>query len=182
MVYTQLMILVGTILTRKQVEEILKNKNVDLDEDDDIVEIFNNMLKEPTSNAARQVQLFSFPCCFASDVFILGSKVHSYYRKYVNCRDCKEYACCDMCIGETTGGYYNVVEIAENPIEIAKEKICICCNSDQFSKGKCRLCFNKNVQKKWTAPWYFEKVFKMLKIKNGEIGYYYMLNDCLSCT
>lgn len=139
MVYTELYILVGIPLTIQQLKILLP----DLTEEDDVTDQFDEHYVAHEEGKST-MKLFSYPCCSESNglIYILGYEVHRYYRKYVQCKNCEEHSVCDICIGETTGGYYDVSAIHNGLVSIPPEKICQVCHSDKVDEvGKCRLCF-----------------------------------------
>lgn len=63
--------------------------------------------------------------------FIIGVALHVYYRRHnIKCRDCKEFTCCDTCIGQTNNGFYDVSGICDKPTEVNLRHICFACFAD----------------------------------------------------
>jgi hypothetical protein len=196
MVYTEFWIVVGLKLSREQIlKYILDATGVIPTEDDEIDELFMETVvrpKLPKAGYARDLTLFQFVCCSESNgkVFILGHQVHKYYRKFVQCQNCEKYSVCDLCIGETSNGWYDVEKILNEPVEIPSEKICQNCLSDNVeSNGRCTLCFAGKPKFGGGLSGYGRHVntFAIEKLgwptdKPVPVAHYYMTNDCLSCS
>lgn len=200
MVYTELLIIKGIVLTREQILKVLPK---DLNEDCDLYdEFYDHVIDGWEQNLKGQpgLRLFGFPRCSASagELFILGYVAHTYYRRFEMCKFCEDHSVCDFCIGKTTGGYRNVDAIFEAPVEIKSERICRNCKSDQVESYEtragetgrvCKLCnfVQSNVKEEGRYPsGYTQTLVKFLETLGMEIttnpGYFYMLDDCLSCT
>ena len=63
--------------------------------------------------------------------YILGTIVKRYNRIAVSCDKCKEYSCCNHCIGLTDNGWYDVSRICYHIVPISKSQICQYCSNDQ---------------------------------------------------
>ena len=198
MVYRKLLIVTGVILTREQLYEALFCHGVDMKEQDpsELEELVKlNILDEAPEKKNFEcrggLKLFQFPsCCSANSgkFFLLGYEIHAFYRKHVQCSDCEEHSVCELCIGETSGGWYDVQKILDGPVEVPREKMCYICHSDKVgTNGRCDLCFINNKGHEDRRD-YQEKHLRTFVRKNfvpeGEIkvANYYMVDDCLSCT
>jgi len=207
MVYTQLIIVYGAMVTLEDLRKVTD----DVDED--------GCLDNPTlpKLAGHQVEIFSFPCCSKSGckLYVVGYLMHTYYRKLTRCDKCPSYCVCDECIGMTNNGYYNVNDIVDKPVEVNMRHLCLCCFADNKKdlnapkesieeKGAkfmnhcpshesipCETCGNR--QDGRFAPetavkrgFYHKALNNFLRNdcdrENTECKFYYMLNDCLSCT
>lgn len=205
MVYTKLIIVSGLMLTKEQIITALKQFN------ENLAKMIDGMSEENLTDALPQIiedyfledadgfwddnkkerpHLFQFPCCSENKdkLFLIGYNLHTYYRRCVHCRDCQEYTVCDKCIGETSGGWYDVGKILDGPVIVARDKMCLACNSDQMDAHKrCRCCF-RNAPKDDYKTYYEENLIRfateVLKMtpETCTPAYYYMLDDCLSCT
>lgn len=181
MVFTELMIIKGTILSTEQLFEMAKkldlihnpdnNKFQKLcveiyelwksEEDDlryEIIESVNVYLKNYPGN----LEIYRFPCCTENeDSFIFGECIKSFDRIVIKCDKCpNQYICCDKCIGYTTNGYYDVVKILNEPVIAKKE----------------------DVEDIDPTSFYINKFSKKILDKTFDTEFYYLLNDCLSCT
>ena len=165
MVYAELWILEGVVITKAQVGEFLF---VDTNSD-----IFWETL-EYYNQTHKYLYFFSFPCCspIRNEFFIFGRKVHTYYRRSISCIDCQSD--CNHFIGETNAGNYDVHNILSNSVQIPFQKICISCYSDQVQNGRCSVCFYR---KEIDMP----RLHAYEEFPDSFIEFFYMINDCLSC-
>jgi hypothetical protein len=109
---------------------------------------------------------------------------------------CGNYYVCKTCLGDTTNGYYDVSDILDNVAEVNTNYICNNCNHDNktniYSKQKaCKECgiipSNKqNLSDNQSYCRVYKDVSKYMRKYDKDfvpdIKFYYMLNDCLSCT
>lgn len=189
MVYSRIFIIHGIVLTREQVIarlelsedlEVLNGTDMTTRFYDDIIDGYENL------QGTRGLRLFSFPCCSenADKLYILGYEENCFYRKYVLCRECKDYSVCNRCIGETSRGWYDVDSIFEGPVLIPEEKICEKCHFDSVENGRCRNCNWENTRRsnQYRSKYILNFAKKMELEHDAGPGYYYMIDDCLSCT
>ena len=127
MVYTTLKVVLGFVINKAELLELLEMKG----EDDnlreyDIVKLFDDL------DYGKNINLYRFPCCSESsnELFIIGIERHKYYRQPVRCHDCQQYTVCDRCIGHTNNGYYDVCAIFQRPIEVNVRHVCPWCFHD----------------------------------------------------
>lgn len=60
----------------------------------------------------KGVKLYAWPCCSGVEgKYLLGHSVKKYSRLTVKCDVCEEYTCCDVCLGLTENGLYDVRKI-----------------------------------------------------------------------
>jgi len=205
MVYTKLFIVSGLLLSKEQIItalETVAEEELKAIAEEDLEEALPELFREHLVRANPELwmkhcgghypKLYSFPCCSESSGkwFVLGFKVHAYYRKHVHCGGCPENAVCDMCIGETNNGWYDIDAIFNRPTRILREKICWLCNSDQVEVNhRCKLCFINNPEARQNMLSHSEKKLdrfakEFLDFMPGTyaIAPYYMVDDCLSCT
>lgn len=210
MVYTKLHIVSGLLLTREQIINALKDlakvdfKGMEEQENsDELADRFNEAFVKPdkqrwTIYDGKYPTLFSFPCCSKSEgkFFILGFKLHTYYRRHVQCKNCKEFSVCDKCIGETSNGWYDIDKIFDEPTRIPREKVCGFCHSDQVEANfRCKCCFRENPEKeralvagKPVPTGQEERLGRFARETLGllpetySVAHYYLIDDCLSCT
>lgn len=209
MVYTTVEIVLGVIMSREELEKI-----VDLDED--------GYVEDPVLDTIRgvySVRIYMYPCCSEArgEQYLIGVPLHTYYRKHgVRCGDCEEYSVCDMCIGITNNGFYDVCAIHNGPVEVPLRHICQHCFADnkkdlqapekdlpivgnqiQGSSSDsqalpCETCGREpdwrfspeNVLTGRTSMYRLlrETLNGHLVPKDKKIAFYYMVDDCLSCT
>jgi len=117
MVYTKLFIVVGVIVSKSEIKSMLKITNTD-----DI----------PYYYIHDDIEIFRFQCCSDSSnkKFLIGIKLHTYYRKYINCNNCGANSVCDKCIGYTNNGYYDVQTILNQPTKVNIRNVCMNCYAD----------------------------------------------------
>lgn len=155
------------------------------------------------------VKIYSFPCCHESKCgYIIGRIVRTYVRRNDGdnrCPDCKYYIpgddsplvkisdvapdqkvkkliSCGKCIGLTENGFYDVCAFQDGPIECPSAHMCTFCYHDNRKDFTvCEKCNNeKGIRLGWGSR--ARPVDEFLK-KLGQKGkYYYMVNDCLSCS
>nr|QBK86397.1 MAG: hypothetical protein LCMAC102_01920 [Marseillevirus LCMAC102] len=174
MVYTQLNIVAGVILTKEE-----KNK----------------IEEELDKSSILQFHGPMGGCCIKKrKMHLFGVCVHTYYRYHQRCENCEKYTVCDECIGQTNNGHYDVLTIAESDVKVERRHLCPCCFSDNKSDyDRCKTCNSKFDETprsfdKWlTNVSYFHLLGELLK--DLEIGrsltdfdFYYSVDDCLSCT
>lgn len=157
------------------------------------------------------IGLVAYPCCssLAGEQWILGTIIKTYYRlSGMGCARCEEYTLCDPCIGETEGGWYDVEKILDEVQVIDREKICPTCSSDKVVGGRCQICHayshylvRKRVPEAVVpgAEGVIEEVVTVepycmiankkvlaqdlqLDLVAHPVKFFYMLDDCLSCT
>lgn len=185
MVYIKLLIINGCVVTQEDVKKYLSNYIDDVSQIDDfdVYDQFSKIYKENTVHYDRR-KLFYFPCCSESgnNKFIFGEVVHIYYRKYVRCEKCPEYAVCDYCIGVTNNGHYDIDSIFNKPVQVELSHLCSTCfhdNKKPLDKGDiCECCNSKlNIVIKDN-----KLKCKVFKDTFSKLSYYYMIDDCLSCS
>jgi len=194
MVYSNLYIVNGILLTLNHIETIIGRK---LEEDEDAADAVHDMIKKSKLYQKRMygcatIRLYNFPCCSASNGkwFLLGIEAHQYYRKTLHCANCEDYSVCDICIGETSGGVYDVEAISQGPVEVPADKLCERCYSDKVNAfRRCDTCFMRQRPKVENSkpPTYGHsydilRLAKEFGLSNTETHHYYMVDDCLSCT
>ena len=144
----------------------------------------------------------SSPCCKGNSkdfCYIIGVKIAEYERIYHHppdygcdcdpdsyCKklvkgqcDCKEYTMCDLHIGYTTNGYYDVVKQAKYINELDARDMCHCRNHINGGvRDKCNHCHN------YQQLQMDNSIFDCLNLpfvpKN--FGYFAINDDCLSCS
>jgi hypothetical protein len=206
MVYFTFELFAGIVVTKEELIE----KGVTFDEDNDM----NREQQIIHSASGSGLSIYTFPCCSKSraKIYIIGRKVHVYYRKYTKCGQCDKYSVCDTCIGETNNGNYNVDKILDEPVKVNMNHICYYCFSDNrkhlgyptinvpvvdgmcvISKDHpivpCNTCGRKP-DRRFNAEQTFEKSltyrnihgFSKVFFPDKKINIYYTLDDCLSCT
>lgn len=209
MVYTTVSVIYGVILNRKEVMKLLE-----IDSEEDLDEFLFDDLYISQKVGSVDIKLYRFPCCSESkdEKWILGKEMHKYYRRFVEkCPDCGEYTYCDRCIGATDNGYYPVIEIFNQPIEVDIRHLCFNCFHDnrkdmgyRYTTAKivnnrflrddynpelikrCEVC-NIKSENIYRSPQDFMKfTYDFINRKLNTYGknpkFYYMLNDCISCT
>ena len=175
MVYTIVLIVGGIKLNRNEVQTYF-----DVDEygyvDDDVLE--------------GKIKLYSFPCCskLQGQTYILGQKIQKYHRKIKECGqpfDDGSYICgekrivCDKCLGETTNGPYDVIKIYEEPTTCNPKHLCGNCKSDNREEFTiCKMCNLEYNEVKFGSAT-LDKISEEVK---APIEFYYMIDDCLSCS
>jgi hypothetical protein len=198
MVYSKLYIVIGTVLTR---EEILKSGMLELIDDNISDEMLDDENWRIDSNGRGFIlKLYRFPCCSKSTekLYILGRRLYSYVRYHIRCEKCSKYSLCDTCIGSTRNGIYDVGKILHTPTECPRENVCMHCYNDNRKEfDTCKECnsrknwnnrFDHGQEEKMENMYEYEMIQKVLKdadvenYKDKHIGFYYMLDDCLSCT
>jgi len=124
MVYTTVSIILGIHLNREELKEILR-----VDELGEFDE-FDRDLEHKIIN--KNVEIFKIPCCESENKqYFVGLQMHTYYRKHgIKCDNCDKYSCCDNCIGQTNNGFYDIVRMADNPVEVNSQHVCLHCFSD----------------------------------------------------
>lgn len=103
---------------------------------------------------------------------------------------CGEYYRCNLCLGKTTNGYYNVCKILEKFIRVPDYDVCSSCNN--HLKIKETDINNKSLKCTWCQKYIVTmenksipesiKIFKAHLQNKCTSGYFLTINDCLSCT
>lgn len=199
MVYTKIYIIAGIKVSDESLKKFLADQDCYFGDPEGLEKeaVFNAWKKyKKTSRKSKQflfstgTKLFSFPCCSESTDWLLGYISHTIYRQHISCRTCEEFSACEKCFGQTPYGWYDVTDIFNGPVEIESSKICHNCSSDQVDKvRRCQVCFiDAKPQKKegYQRKEYFKGGSQLLGVTDPkqevEIKYFYMLDDCLSCT
>lgn len=198
MVYFILDIILGVAVTREEIETICDVDDSGFVEDS----VLDTLL------CRKDVEVCQFSCCSKSNgkLYLIGIRMHRYYRKSTRCENCPNYCVCDTCIGQTNNGHYDVEAILDGPTEANLRHVCLHCfadNREDLGAPKedssavgpqgmpCKTCGLKpddrfTPTKKLTRLHYHEQLkalFKKYEVtKNKEIKFYYMVDDCLSCT
>lgn len=122
-------------------------------------------------------------CSGLQNKFILGTLVKSYHRLKIKCDECEKYTSCDKCLGMTENGYYDVETISENVVQLPNECVCFACGNDKKCDSPCKFCNYETLGKTCEIEEH-TLLDKRLDgfLRNREIGYYYMLDDCLVCS
>lgn len=204
MVFTQLMVIKGYLLSQNDVFDFVRflQKNMksirhqyeflrmDIDKIDDKDDWFMSYIPNINDFISRfkGIQLFTSPCC--SDVacksFILGNKIKSYDRLNAKCNNCPSpHTLCDNCLGQTENGFYDVTKIFDKITQINEFHVCKYCNNDKRGDSEnCKFCnwrsiIDKNIS---LSPTDNKDIRLKDWISNRTANYYYMLDDCLSCS
>src|SRR5579872_3283517 len=131
MVFSTVMVIRGFPITKEE----MVNNGVEFPEDEensslflDIEETIRDFVETPQDK--KEVEVYGFPCCskLEGKVWIVGKMVLSYERvkssrfdnKYIkNCplKKCEKYNMCDLCIGQTQAGWFNVIKIFDELVE-----------------------------------------------------------------
>ena len=203
MVFTKIMILKGYLLTVNDVFEFVEYlqkllgvhkkyyKFLDVELSD--IKDKNEWLIDNTHELNKilfrfkQIQLYTYPCCSdLQDVYYILAQCIKYYdRIYVECKNCSNFYCCDACMGQTENGYYDMKKVLDEIVEIDEKHICKWCNNDKRSDTKnCNFCDWQNLKSlgMHKRPIIFIDPRLSEWAKNKPIKYYYMLDDCLSCS
>lgn len=199
MVFTKIWIVAGIEVKKDLLEKFLIEKgfiNVSPEYEADRKEMLSEYLEEGFNqwkkdlayiHWCRNIRLFTGICCSkASDTVIIGTVIHNIYRRHVKCDQCELYTCCDDCVKQTIYGSYDVDKIHQSPIRIPCEKICKACNSDQVQDtGRCRNCFYHNSPTNSAGNVFSHTSEEFLfskEIPQTDIGFFLILDDCLSCS
>ena len=183
MVFTELYIIKGVIVTKEQVRAFVFSKIPDYQEEDDetLPELIGtaNSILEKEKYPGVFPRFFDFPCCSKlNDVkAIYGWKAKSYHRRMHRCKNCDKYSVCDKCICSTENGFYDVNKIIDEPVEVNPKHLCENCDHDHRYENFmfCSVCGTEESDIERKSNYQFEQF-------PGPVKYYYCLNDCLSCT
>jgi hypothetical protein len=142
----------------------------------------------------------------AENTFVIGFDLHTYYRYHnTGCEKCEKYTCCDTCIGQTSNGFYDVVKMQEEIIEVNLRHVCLHCYADnRFDLGMgtiewvhnklkcCKTCGKypaypeKSPEDALARDYHVEQLRKFIDkrevIKGRHIGFYYIMGGCMCCT
>lgn len=199
MVYTKVYIVFGLIVDRRDLRKILKKVN--LEYSDDEYHYLIQYHKDLTIEARRIMNHEKDPS------FWVGIILHTYSRYIMHCLDCPKLSSCDMCIGSTSNGYYNITEITKEPQEVNIRNICMYCFHDNrvdlktpisdweiidgkiqidksFKSNRCTNC-NQEQTNRFSPETVLKREFmyeRMKKLSKSEPKLYYILDDCLCCT
>ncbi|QGR54288.1 hypothetical protein [Moumouvirus maliensis] len=199
MVYNKIILIEGYVISVSELVEFLeflrnshpylvpidyKRETINLITQDKIDWIKENGINFDPSYGFKS---FSPRCCSESNDYIIGKKIKTYKRVIIKCTDCDRHFCCDKCIGLSENGYYDVDTILNQVVPVNKNHICKYCHNDNKENAKfaCKFCKFQELDgicrpiNKWTEN-HTEKIW--FKNKNKSLGYFYQLNDCLSCT
>ena len=140
--------------------------------------------------ARQEVRLLNFPCHSAArgHKYVLGIQVHLYYRHFIRCPNCPELAVCDVCIGNTNNGVYDVQDICDRPTEIEPEHVCGRCFADNRRavdhQNPCRDCRLEESVKDRNKSITLRELRKLGNFYDLDkpLGFYYMIDGCLSCS
>ena len=180
MVFTQLEILQGYIVTVEAIKKFLE-KATDINDEDfyfDVVDVFNKTVAKTLG-----LKLYIFPCCSKNQgkLYYLGNIVKKYKRKLHRCEDCTKYSVCDSCIGSTSNGFYDVDKIINEPVKVDWNNLCMYCYHDHRYPNF--VFCNECGRKQETPHTYIPPVFDLKQLTGDqEAVFYYRVNDCLSCT
>ena len=211
MVYQTLKIVLGFVVSKQQLSELLDIPKEEMLMNNDQ---FSSSLHD-AFNVDSNVKVYGYPCCspLSDKKWIIGIEMHKYYRKLTNCKDCGEYSTCDTCIGFTNNGYYNIIQIFEKITKVNLRNICFSCFHDnkedmelpiktteivngrfvptELSNKQCNCCGFTNSSfrnPRDHLEFSYDHLFRKLNVinsnveKNRPIKLYYVINDCLSCT
>jgi hypothetical protein len=178
MVYSKVNLLLGVCITKDDLSKL--EYDFDYDNLDDN---FAGSKLELDEN----ITLYKFPCCsdIGEEKFILGTEINSYDRTNDKCDECEEYYACENCLGATTNGWYDVEDILHNPVICDAKYVCTVCDHDNHTDSElCSFCSNNRKDQTISMNDAFEEIQTFLKEVgiDGKTQYYYMLDDCLSCT
>lgn len=134
-----------------------------------------------------KIQIYTPPCCsgISYKQFVVGHCLKQYERIQVGCDKCINTPyCCNTCIGQTENGYYDIDVIFDNFLEVNKNNICQYCHNDKREElESCNFCNFVELE---------HDGMRLREIKTDErlnewtskrnVKYYYMLDDCISCT
>lgn len=112
--------------------------------------------------------------------FIIGSTVMEYKRLPVECDECKEHTSCNICLGQTTNGYYNVSRLSKSFVEVENAHICEWCSSDKRTEGRCNVCKYKKLESQGMRLVKFGldgRLPRWLSLRLPK--HYYVLDGCL---
>lgn len=181
MVYHQLFIVKGVVVTVEELRTFLLKHDEEA-KDLEVYDLISLYEESDIKFQGQSIDIFPFPCCSENNnkLFIIEVKVHTYYRKHVKCYQCDENSVCDYCIGETNNGQYDVQAILDGPVSIVPSTVCDSCGAD--NKGpfkKCNVCYRN--YKESTMYLKFPTDISVL-VDGKDVGYYVVIDDCLSCT
>jgi hypothetical protein len=182
MVYTKVMIIQGSVVNiddLKSLAKFLKIKIANEYEFETEFEYIHEELIDKINESFShwELKVYNYPCCsdLLSKVFIVGRKTNSYYRLNIKCDKCPRPHVCDICLGITENGPYDVINISNNVVEA--KYICIGCSNDKRKNINCNRCFcetlstqgykiknNKSIDDR-IMPW----------LGNRKLAYYYMI-------
>jgi hypothetical protein len=165
----------------KHMKSISKGDKKDHDNEEKVrhtIELINKSISH------WNYKIYEFPCCSSlGNKFIFGTKIKSYHRLKTRCDKCEKHTSCDKCLGMTENGFYDVVTIFENVVEAPSEIICFACGNDKRSKGVCKFCNYETLKETCEVQEYLKLDSRLDEfLSKNKIGYYYMLDDCLSCS
>jgi hypothetical protein len=203
MVYSILEVIHGFVINKEELRELL-----DLEDEDDLADcnLIGLFDDEFAIDFGKKINLYNFPCCSESrdQLFIIGESVHTYYRKLIRCEDCPgPRIVCDHCIGYTNNGYYDVIAILKQPVAVDVRHICSWCFHDNrqdlngtletapvvddpSQKRSCDVCGSlPGKYQSDSLVRVVDSILMNIQKENHwkkEIQFYYMVDDCLSCT
>lgn len=185
MVYKRIYIIAGIKVSDEKLKAFLTEKGFYHGDPEELgkeaVQDAWKLYNKSQKDHGQKVKLFSSPCCSECTDWLLGTIVHTIYRRYLYCRSCEEFSCCDTCIGQTVYGWYDTEKILNSFIEIPNDQICHVCHSDQIGERKrCKVCFAGRPTH--LMRFNIRKDLCPLVEDNVLSSYWYLLDDCLSCT
>jgi hypothetical protein len=135
----------------------------------------------------KKIQLYTPPCCskMCQEYYVLGHCVKIYRRLDVQCEKCTNYFCCDTCLGQTENGFYDMNKLFNEIVEVNEKHVCGWCNNDKKDElNNCKFCNCQKLVEDGMTKRFDNFIDSRLNkwASDKSIKYYYMLNDCLSCT
>jgi len=216
MVYSSVSVIYGIKVNKTILKNILSNHNIDTKYDDDIYDLINRIDNSLLLKKENGVQLFFQTCCREDDpCLIIGYKLAEYKRKEVYCGNiiadfdyecCRDFNC-DICLGTTINGVYDVRKIHEEYVEC--NTFCMQCKKDRCNNNNCST-EHKQILKEYQSKiissmngYSVSKIKEVERVLNTSVIYttlsdiiieyyndysqlsckfYYFIDDCISCS
>lgn len=204
MVYKTLEIILGFVVSKGELEKLMNVDSGGYPEKNVLTQVSDFLIKVYTFPCCSPSQGKKYIIGIPLHTYY---RMHG-----VKCNNCTDYFACNTCIGITNNGFYDVIKIFNKPVKVDINKICLHCFSDKQELNalqidlpivnnrvqgdlknnnlqKCNTCGilpdNRFTQKTMLKK--FNNKYSLLKeksknITNNSINFYYMIDDCLSCT
>lgn len=182
----------GLKLTKKELYDAIGG--LDYDEDYFLSDLVSGLFRLHPNLDVPEIDIYHNYCCTfgteLEDAYIVGVNIDTIWRRVDRCNGCKDDRfCCESCLNATSSGSYPIKRIARELTTFTEDCICKNCGHCHLeSVEKCTRCgsTSKGLDDELSHTSKELRTLERVLLSRSEVQkdpkFYFMVDDCLSCS